>query len=565
METRSCQNCKKDFGIDERDQLYYKKINVPYPTWCPECRLVRRFAFQNTWNLSWRNCDKCGDKTLSVYSPEEKMSIYCQPCWWKDDWDGTEYGMDYDPTRPFLEQVKELTNKTPYSALTSLYISNKNCNYANALAWSKDCYLIFWADFCDNVYYSSLLNTVKYSADCLRALDCELCYESIGINKCYQTFFSEECDTCVDVWFSRNCYNCTNCVGCVNLRGESYSIFNVKYSKEEYAEKLKELGLDSWEKLQELKKTSRAFWLTKPNREYSGNSLNLNVTGEYTYESKNSENMYICSGAEDCRRCEFITVKPAKDCVDYSGWGNNATSIYESVTVGENTDSVYFSLECWPDVFNLQYCIWNISGKNNFGCVNLKRKSYCILNKEYFKEEFEKLKAQIIEDMKKNTYIDAQGRNFPYGEFFPPEISKFPYNKSNAMRFFPKAKEDILAQGYRWSETENPTTTTTIDASSLPDIIENTTSSITNEVISCSHCSRAYKIIPDELNLLIKLSLPIPHFCPQCRQKARFDRLNPPHLWKRNCAKCNADITTAFAPDRPETVYCEKCYQQEFV
>src|ERR1035437_1689598 len=130
METHStssvqaCQNCKKDFVIDERDQLYYKKINVPHPTWCPECRLVRRFSFQNTWDLSWRKCDKCGDRTLSVYSPEQEMIIYCQPCWWKDDWDGTEYGMDYDPSRPFLEQVREITDKTPYSALTSLYTSN---------------------------------------------------------------------------------------------------------------------------------------------------------------------------------------------------------------------------------------------------------------------------------------------------------------------------------------------------------------------------------------------------------------------------------------------------------
>lgn len=565
METKNCQNCKKDFSIDERDQLYYKKINVPHPTWCAECRLIRRFSSQNTWNLSWRNCAKCGDKTLSVYSPEQKMTVYCQPCWWKDDWDGTEYGMDYDPSRPFLEQLEDLSNQTPYSALTSLYTSNKNCNYANALAWSKDCYLVFWADYCDSVLYSSLLNTVKNSADCLRALDSELCYESIGINKCYQTFFSEECESCVDVWFSRNCYNCVNCIGCANLRGESYCIFNEKYSKEDYTQKIRELGLDSWEDLQDLQKTAKSFWLTKPYRSYTGNSLNLNVTGEYTYESKNSEDMYICSGAEDCRRCQFITVKSAKDCVDYSGWGNNATNIYESLTVGENADSCSFCLECWPDVFNLQYCIFSIAGKNNFGCVNLKRKSYCILNKEYSKEEFEKLKMQIIEDMKNNPYIDKLGRKFGYGEFFPPEISKFAYNKSNAFKFFPKSKEEILKEGYTWSDIENPTSDTTLKSSDLASTIEITEDSVANEVISCLNCSRAYKINKDELNLLRKLNLPVPHDCPKCRENRRFQRCNPIHLWNRSCAKCNTEVSTAFAPERPEIIYCEKCYQQEFV
>ena len=212
-------------------------MKAPPPTWCPECRLVRRFAFPNTWSLYWRNCDLCKERTMSQYPPEDKIKVYCPRCWWSDSWDGTEYAMDYDPSRPFLEQVKELSNKTPYVALESLYMSLKNSSYSNALAWAKDCYQIFWADYCESVYYSSILNNVKYSVDCLRAKDSELCYESIGVTKCYQTFFSMECDACVNVWFSRNCYNCNNCVGCANLRGESYCIFNVKYSKEEYAEK----------------------------------------------------------------------------------------------------------------------------------------------------------------------------------------------------------------------------------------------------------------------------------------------------------------------------------------
>ena len=561
----TCQNCKKNFLIDERDQNYYTKIGVPAPTWCPPCRVVRRFSFQNTWNLHWRNCDKCGKKTLSIFAPEQKTTVYCQPCWWGDTWDGTEYAMEYDPSRLFLEQVKELSEKTPFSTLTSLYTSLKNSEYSNACAWCKDCYFVFWADFCENVYNSSLLNTLKNSAECIRGYESELCYESIGVEKNYMTFFSEESGSCVNSWFLRNCYSCTNCIGCVNLRGSSYCIFNVQYSKEEYAEKLKELNFESWKNLQEFQKKAEAFWLSKPWREYQGNSLNVNVSGEYVFGSKNSYNMYIGNGAEDCRYCEFITVKPAKDCQDYVGWGNNANRVYESVTVGENADSVYFSIECWPDVFNLQYCFWNTSGKNNFGCVNLKRKQYCILNKEYSKEEFERLKALIIEDMKVRPYVDTLGRKFYYGEFFSPEFSKFPYNKSNAMRFFPKTKEEALSEGYAWVDVVTPTNPTTLKAEMLPDTIESTNESILTEAIECAECSRAYRIAKIEYDLLRKMNLPVPHSCPKCRENRRFARMHPIGLWQRNCAKCNEPITTAFAPERPEIVYCVKCYQQEFV
>ena len=50
----------------------------------------------------------------------------------------------------------------------------------------------------------------------------------------------------------------------------------------------------------------------------------------------------------------------------------------------------------------------------------LKRKQYSILNKQYSKEEYEKLRAHIIEDMKKNPYVDSLGRVYTYGEFFSP-------------------------------------------------------------------------------------------------------------------------------------------------
>ncbi len=564
MQNQSCQNCKTDFNIEESDLSFYEKMKVPAPTWCPQCRMERRFSFINTWNMYWRNCDKCGNKTMSIYAPEQKIVVYCQPCWWADDWDGTEYGMEYDPSRPFLEQLKELSEKAPFAPLDSLYTSLKNSDYSNALAWSKNCFQMFWADYCEDVYYSSLLKNLKFSADCIRGYDSELCYESIGFSNNYRTFFSDECDACVDVYFSRNCYSCTNCIGCVNLRGASNCIFNVKYSKEEYEEKLKELGLDSWRNLQEIKKQAHAFWLTLPYREYNGHSLNLNVTGDYVFTSKNSKEMYIANGAENCKWCQFITVPTAKDCMDYSGWGNNSSLIYESAGVGENVNNAKFSYHCFPDSLNLEYCQWCVSGKNNFGCVSLKRKPYCILNKQYSKEEYEKLKAQIIEDMKNNPYVDKLGRKFTYGEFFPLEMSKFPYNKSNAMRFFPKTKEQALAEGHTWSDREDSIYAITLPANSLPGSIEKTEDDILKEVIGCVDCGRGYRIVQGELNLLRKINIPVPHECPKCRETKRFSRVNKPKSYDRNCAKCNADIYTPYPENDPRIVYCVKCYQGEF-
>ena len=69
--------------------------------------------------------------------------------------------------------------------------------------------------------------------------------------------------------------------------------------------------------------------------------------------------------------------------------------------------------------------------------LGLRSKQYCILNKQYTKEEYEELVPKIIKHMNDMPYIDAKGRIYKYGEFFPPELSPFCYNETIAQEYFP--------------------------------------------------------------------------------------------------------------------------------
>ncbi|MCX6723307.1 MAG: hypothetical protein NT094_04580, partial [Candidatus Staskawiczbacteria bacterium] len=113
QETKKCQNCKKDFIIEPDDFNFYEKIKVSAPTFCPQCRMQRRFAFRNDRTLFKRKCSRCEKDVISIYHKDSTYIVYCQSCWWSDDWDPLEHGVEYDFTKPFFEQFDQLLRQTP--------------------------------------------------------------------------------------------------------------------------------------------------------------------------------------------------------------------------------------------------------------------------------------------------------------------------------------------------------------------------------------------------------------------------------------------------------------------
>jgi hypothetical protein len=441
-ENKTCQNCKKDFTIEPDDFSFYEKIQVPPPTFCPECRMQRRMAFMNIYSVYKRPCDKCGEQTISMFHKAKEYTVYCSKCWWADDWDGSEYAMEYDPQKSIFEQIDELHKRTPHMSLDTLHSSLVDTHYTNYSSHLKRCYGLFFADYAENCMYAEFVNGMTDTMDCLRVKDCELCYGSVGIHKCSRVFYSEECDSCVEVYFSKNCSGCTNCFGCMNLRNKSYCVYNQQYTKEQYEQFMLEANIHSGDSLDVHSMQAREFWLTLPVRAYHGNSLNVSVSGDYVYESKNTHDAYLVSGAEDSKYVQLLSVPFTRDAYDYTCWGGNSEKIYETLVAGHGANTILFSIGAYPDAMNQEYCFYASACKNSFGCVNLKRKKYSILNKEYSKEAYERLRETIIADMKQYPYIDPRGNTYTYGEFFPPNLSPFGYNETAAYEYFPLSESE---------------------------------------------------------------------------------------------------------------------------
>jgi len=152
-----------------------------------------------------------------------------------------------------------------------------------------------------------------------------------------------------------------------------------------------------------------------------------------------------------------------------------------------------------------------------------------------------------------------------YGEFFPVEKSLYAYNESVAQDFFPLTKKEVEKRGWKWRDQtdEMPKVSKIIPAEKLPSDIEDIPDDIVNWAIECETTKRPFRIIKQELEFYRKMKLPIPHFHPDERHRRRMALKNPRKLWERECAKCGRGMQTTYAPDRPETVYCETCYLKE--
>lgn len=560
-EIKNCQNCKNDFKIESDDFSFYEKIKVPPPTFCPECRFVRRMIWRNERSLYKRKCDMCQKNIISIYNNDVSFRVYCPECWKSDFWDSSEFGRNYNFKKTFFEQWNELFKEIPKESLRHVG-KCINADYTNYVDDVKNVYLsssVIWKS--EDVFYSDIVNNSKNIIDSFNISDSELLYENIGSTKNYNCQYSYWSSNCIDSNFILDCRNCSNCFGCVNLVSKNYCIWNEQFSKEEYFKKIEEFNLGSNFFIKDFKKRFKEFSISLPKKCFR--SINcINSIGDEIRDSKNAFFAFNSYGSENIKFA--YRAANAKDSMDVDYVASELT--YEFSFGGAlNSQNLKFIIDGRPGLANIEYSTTCSSSSNLFGCVGIKSKQYCILNKQYKKEEYFEMVEKIKKQMEEMPYIDEKGRVYKYGEFFPVEFCPHGYNESAINDLFPLSKEEIIKNGYPYKERIDNTYIFTLKAKDIPDNIKDIDDTIINEVIECEKSGKAFKLTKFELEFYKRMNIPIPRLHPDERYKERLSLRNPMILYHRSCMKegCTNEFETSYAPERPEIVYCERCYQQE--
>lgn len=540
-----CVKCKNQFEFTEQDKQFLQKVSprfgeIPEPDLCQICRQQRRLSFRNERNLYVSECESCKKRMVSVYSPDKNYHVWCQSCWWSDKWDPVDLGRDFDFGRPFFEQFNELIHD---SKLINLFgKNNENSEFVNQEADDKNCYMNAGGHFNEDCYYNTYSIWGKNNVDNYWVIKSELLYECIKSERCFSSTYLEYCENCTDCHYCMDCKGCTSCFGSYGLRHKQYYFFNQPFSKEEYEQKVA-IYLNSYAGRKRSLFESQQRFLKFPHK--SSHLINcINSTGDDLLNCKNVIEGYLFENSEDLKYA-YIGLD-VKDGMDLSsiGWGEILYNCASSMELN--------NVMCVTTTANLnfsQYCFVCFNSSNVFGCVGLNRKEYCILNKQYTKEEYESLMLKIAEHMRQTE---------EWTQFFPSAISPFGYNETVAQEYFPLTKQLAIQNNFKWKDDDQreyqlQTYTGDYDISQFQD-------AISKEIFVCRDCRRNYRIIQQEFDFYQRMKLPLPDKCDQCRHKRRLMRKNSHQLWERNCCTCSEVITTSYSPERAEIVYCEKCY-----
>lgn len=505
---RVCVRSGEPFSISPREQELCRRDDIPLPTLAPHERLREILNFRASPRLHYGTCAVSQRKIVTVVPPDSPYRIYDAEL--GDVLNAEQYGRDYDFREPFFWQFINLGREVPYPARIVLRGSNENCEFNHGIHQSKDCYLCFRTISGVDSLYSRYIRIGTNIVDSMWCVESEICYACTNIVRCYQIFFSHHCQGCSESAFLYDCVGCKNCFCCVGLRGREYCFENEQLTETEYRTRIATIDL-----------ASRAVCRAMESRlngmlGSSARTLFLesceDSTGNHLVNTCRAESCYLSHNAEDIEHC--IGVERIKSSLFQVGMGVQSELLYNNEAVGNQAYHVAFCVQCFGSIQDLEYC-WNCSSGCSycFGCVGLRRASYCILNKQYSKTEYFETVARIKAQMR------VRGE---YGSFFPSVVAPCPFNFTEANDFLPLEREVALARGYRWADDDD--VAATAGGEVMPDHLDDLPEDALSRRYRCQETTKLYTLQKQEHAFHLRYRIALPDTAPLARiaKRAQF-------------------------------------------
>ncbi|MBI2415588.1 MAG: zinc-ribbon domain containing protein [Candidatus Kerfeldbacteria bacterium] len=79
----ACQGCQKNYKIIPQELDFYRRLGLPIPHDCPDCRRTERIIRRGPTQLWSRPCSLCQKLITTYYSADRAAIVYCEDCYRK--------------------------------------------------------------------------------------------------------------------------------------------------------------------------------------------------------------------------------------------------------------------------------------------------------------------------------------------------------------------------------------------------------------------------------------------------------------------------------------------------
>lgn len=292
--------------------------------------------------------------------------------------------------KTFYQEYQKLLASFPKESNTLL--NSEESDYGDVIVNCKKVYYGFDAAQCENSFYLYDAYKNKDCIDISFTAESELCHQTTDSFQCYNCTEILSCGQLQNCTYCYLCTNCQDCFGCVNLYQQRFCFFNKQLTEGEYKRAVAEYlatktPQEIWADVNKLRQS-----FPRPPRIENQNEKT--DYGDYIYFNKNSYYIFDATRNVDCG---YVYDSHRNKTSYDQTYSMDNELCYELVDSLQSYQSAYGKglEQCTKVLFG--YNLINCS--DCLGCTELKSQQYCILNKQYTKEEYGKEKQSILSTM----------------------------------------------------------------------------------------------------------------------------------------------------------------------
>lgn len=550
---RVCPISGEKWELTQEEIDCSKKFMIPQTNVSPTVRRIWIRGFIISATIWWNKDAITGEPLLSYVHPDNKVSVMDDLRWHAEEI-GSQYPQDVNISELFFKQLRNLAHRVPVTAQRRFgeAINTVGVGIINA----EDSFMVFGG--INNAKRCAYAFGIDDSEDVQEAYHSNYSRQSFGLVYCsrmHKCRGAIQCTDCMNCDFVFDCRNCEHCFMSSNLRNKKYVFKNKYLSEQEYKEKMRIHDLSSWEVYQQHLGEyidmlgSRAVWPENFNVQCD------DCTGEYLMRCTRCHDCFWAIESNDCYQSQFLRMK-SEGCAYVCG-AFSSMDCYASAASFQNSNLKFCGT--MTRCQNMEYCLECFDCEDCFGCIGLKKKRFCVFNKEYSENEY----WQKVDELK-----CAMLERGEYGSFLPGDFSTAgmefvlelhggvnkDYIEKMGGEFFDPSRGTVI------SERQEQQKQKALSPSELPDRLEDGEEYIGKPFLD-KDLNRPFAIRGADYKFYKDMQLPMPRTHYMERLPKWTHMANTYTYKKSSCFECSKEISIADNLTFPnKKVFCSDCY-----